>query len=140
MIKPNIIEAKFLRSSNQGEHTKLWKDAGTQTKDIIRTQIDFLEEEVAILFYLEVENYWWLLSNKRLLIHEASQTCKYDLTDMTNAEMKDLYEDKVSKTECASIQLTINGIIISLLLEKRTWPIAATILQFIARKNKSIVV
>ena len=65
---PSVIEAKFRRSNIKAELTYLWKDAPETTRTLISNKITFLGNETPIIIYYLSVNYWWVVTNDRILI------------------------------------------------------------------------
>lgn len=139
MIKPSIIEAKFLRSKTKSIYTLLWGKMNNPAKKFILSQVQLLLNERPIICFSPNNSYWWLLTDKRFMFYEKNHINYYSLNEFERVELKDLFEDRTNKQECSSMIFYISKDLININLEKGTWPIIYDIFKFVmttAQKNK----
>lgn len=136
MKSPSIIEAKFLRSKTQSSFTKLWKEGSQGDKDLILNNVNLLVDEIAIIYFLPNQTYWWLLTNKRLIISDNQHTGYISLAEVKKVEPKEIFEGRVSKSENTDLNLYLNNKEIKLKVEQQTWPAIYEVLKFITADNQ----
>lgn len=129
----STIEAKFLRDRNLKVHTRIWKDTPEQIKNKIFEVITLDDGESPIICYYPNSGYWWLLTSFKILVFERNEVNVIMLSDIQAVELKKLFDGDVAKQECDAVQLKINGVYIDLKVERRTWPIVFTVIQFIIK-------
>lgn len=132
MKTASTIAAKFLRSKSHADLTKLWKESSENIKNAISKVIVFNNDETPIITFDLNTNYWWVLTNQRLIVKDSQGLKKIDFKEIKAVEIKKIIEGNVSKSECSSIQLKVNNNYMDLELEKGTWPIIINILRFVA--------
>jgi len=135
MKSSSIIQSKFLRSRTSAVQTKIWSFMEDDRKKTITEGIELLLGEEIILCFFPDQTYWWLLTNLRLIINEDSQLSYIQLSEVEKVDLRQIFENNISKYENESIVLyTVDGEI-SLKLEKLTWPIIYEVLKFATSHN-----
>ena len=81
--------------------------------------------------YFPDENYWWVISNQRLIILDNGKYFNLLLSEISKVELKDIFHEDVQKLENKSIHIHLNNEVYKLLLEKSTWPIIYEIIKFL---------
>lgn len=137
MKSPSVIEAKFLRSKTQASFTKLWKEVNQGDKELILNNVNLLVDEAIIIYFLPNQTYWWLLTNKRLIIADNQHVTYVPLAEVKRVEAKEIFEDRVSKSENTNLSLYfLNDGELKLKLEQQTWPVIYEVLKFITADNQ----
>lgn len=135
-ISTAIIVAKIKRLNIKGVSTKLYDEFDTDFKKIIDNSIDLRNDEQFILGYCFNTNYWWIITNFRLLVKENDLINNYFFDNIKSVEAKDIFEKGISNEECNSLQLTLqSGKEKSLIVENYTWFSVLNLLKFLLYKS-----
>jgi|GEM_PF-2576694 len=134
MKTASTIAAKFLRGQSHSDLTRLWKESSENIKNAISKAIIFNTDEIPIITFSHNTNYWWVLTNQRLIIMDSQTLIKIDFKEIEAVEVKKIIEGSISKLECSSIQLKINNSYMDIELEKGTWPNMFNIFRFVINR------
>lgn len=133
-ISTSTIVAKIKRLDIKGFSTKFFDKLDFNIREVIDNNIELHNNEKFILCYYLNTDYWWVITNLRLLINENEQTESYLFDSIKTVEVKDIFEGGISNQECDRLQLILqNGQEKNLNLENNTWFSILNLLKFLLR-------
>jgi hypothetical protein len=130
----DAIEAKFLRSKIQTHSTKLGKDMNEFDKSWIIGHANLFINESIILCFFPSKDYFWVLTNKQLIISDLGKINYIPLVEICEVGLTKIFSGAETKLENTSIDIIAKKNkkrSIELRVEKRTWPIVYEILSFV---------
>jgi hypothetical protein len=131
----STIKAKITRLNIKAASSKLYDDLEIDIKDIISKVVTYLNDEQPIFCYYLDSNYWWLLTNLRLIIEKNSVICYHLYNDIEQVNVRDIFEAGISNQECARLQILLkNGNEVDLDVEINTWFSVFNLLKFLQHK------
>lgn len=131
MKSVSVIEAKFLRSKLSTAHTKPWKETDSLIQNRIIESIVPLREELFVLCFFPNENYWWVITNMRLIISECNSIQYLPLESIEKIEISGILNGSETKQAAQTIYLESQHRKVNLITEKGTWHVIYDILKFI---------
>jgi hypothetical protein len=135
MINASVIESKFTRSKAKLEFTRLWKEMDDSQKRVILKDINLNVGEIPLISYFKDDLHWWIISNESLYI-KNSNVVKFTFQELVKVDITPLLGTEIAKVELTSLELYIKNGHIDLFVERLSWPIIYTILQFAIKKEK----
>jgi hypothetical protein len=135
MINASIIESKFLRSRPKLEFTRLWKETDEWRKTPILKDIIFNMGEIPLISYFQDDLCWWLISNESLYIKKG-KVVKFTFKELVKVDITPLLGTEICKTELSGLEVYTENDHIDLFVERLSWPVIYTILQFAIKKEK----
>lgn len=131
MKSVSAIKAKFNRLNISARNTNLWDDISESIKANVKSKIQLTEREIKVLF-VQLDSFnWWLLTNERLILFGNEKVNYINLTDIEKVEPKKMFDGVVSKQECSTLEVYIQGKSIELALEDNTWHAIYNLLKFV---------
>jgi hypothetical protein len=128
----STIKAKFTRLRVSAECTKLFNEFDEQTRKIINEKIDYLRDEEAIFSFYYGIDYWWVVTNFRLIIVDRNTTFSIIFEDIKSIQLNEIFEKDVKKMECKNIEMILaNEEEVELRVEENTWYAVYNIFKFL---------
>lgn len=127
-INPSVIEAKFKRSNLNLVKTKLWKTLETSQQQLILSEIKQIDSDRKFICFYNY-NYWWLLTNKDLVISDNGNVLCIGLFEISKIELS--ADIKSMDSTEVIFDVFYKDEIIKLQIEKSSWPIVIEILKFV---------
>lgn len=132
----STIAAKIKRLNIKGVSTKFYHELDPNFRVIIGSSIDLLNDEQFVFCYYLNADYWWVITNLRLLVSENEVVNSYSFDSIKSVEAKDIFEEGVTNQECNRLQLTLqSGQEKNLNLENNTWFSVLNLLKFLLHKE-----
>lgn len=122
MKKLSVIEAKFKRLNINTNFTKLFNELDDIQKGIIIEETNFIDEEKPAFAFFYNTNYWWSVTNHRLIIYQDTIITNIFFEEIKNVELKEIFEEEIRKEDCEVINIILfNKSEVKLKVEKNTW-------------------
>ncbi|HAR72105.1 MAG TPA: hypothetical protein DCR77_01660 [Flavobacteriaceae bacterium] len=135
-ISISTIVAKIKRLDIKGGATNFFDKLDFNIREVIENNIELHNDEKFILCYYLNTDYWWVITNLRLLISENEQIESYLFDSIKTVEAKDIFERGISNQECDRLQLILqNEQEKNLNLENNTWFSVLNLLKFLLNKG-----
>ena len=131
MKSQSAIEAKFIRLNVKASSTKLFADLNSAIQKSIKQSIPLLDDEKIVLCYVPQKEYWWAITNCRLILSENHQYNIIDFEDIESIEANDIFDNDVTKQDCTRLELKVHYKYINLEVEKGTWHLIYNIIKFV---------
>lgn len=131
MFSISAIKGKFERSGIDFRKTFLWEKTSSSEKQKISN--DLRVDEIGIIYYGESIEYFWLLTNERIII---SNKKFYNLSDLIKVDFVNIKANPAEKISNRELTLFTNSIQFKLFLEENSWHVFYNIFKFIIDKNK----
>lgn len=123
----NAIEGKFKRKKMILKSTFLYKEKP------IHIQENFDSDEFCIIYYKDLVDNCWFLTNKNLFI--SHQNFKVSLSLLKKVDFINLKKNPSEKLVYREIDLFTDYKRITLCVEEKSWPLIYNIFKFIVNKN-----
>lgn len=131
-VPASTIKAKIARLNIHAESSKLYDDLEDDKKNAIGNTIAFLGNESPVFCYFLSYEYWWVLTDMRIIIRKKNIVESYHYGDIEQILVSDIFELGLSNQECNRLQLLLSsGKLINLDLEINTWFSVLNILKFL---------
>jgi hypothetical protein len=130
MFSISAIKGKFERSEIDFRKTFLWEKISFSEKQKFST--DLKVDEIGIIYYTESPEYFWLLTNERIII---SNEKFYNLSDLIKVDFVNIKANPSEKISNRELTLFTNSIQFKLFLEENSWHVFYNIFKFIIDKN-----
>ena len=137
MINASVIENKFIRSKSKLEFTNLWKQIDNSLKQVILKDTNLNLGEIPLISYFKDDLQWWLISNESLYIKNGN-IVKLAFKELIKVDLTPLLGTEISKAELTNLELFVKNGRIELFVERLSWPIIYSILQFAIKKEKIV--
>ena len=138
MENTSIIKAKFIRLKVKADCTKLFNEFGEIERGIINEKIDYLSNEEPIFSFYSGIDYWWVVTNFRLIISGNNTTSFIIFEEVKSVQLNEIFENDVKKTECKNIEIKlVNEEEVKLRVEENTWYAIYNILKFLCSSDLS---
>ncbi len=131
MFSISAIKGKFERSGIDFRKTFLWEKISSSEKQKIST--DLKVDEKGIIYYTESAEYFWLLTNERIII---SNEKFYNLSDLIKVDFINIKANPSEKMSNRELTLFTNSTQFNLFFEENSWHVFYNIFKFIIDKNR----
>lgn len=130
MFSISAIKGKFKRCGIDFRKTFLWEETSSSERQKFST--DLRVDEIGIIYYGESVEYFWLLTNERIII---SNEKFYNLSDLIKVDFVNIKETPSEKISNRELTLFTNTIQFKLFFEENSWHVFYNIFKFIIDKN-----
>lgn len=131
MKSVSSIRSKYLRLNVKGLYTKLYEQISDVDRDFLFDNLSLLGDEKILVTYLADRDYWWVITNVRLIACEKGRQLAFRLNNIKQLELREIFGGSSSKEENSIIDLLVMDTPIKLKVETGTWHAIYNILKYV---------
>lgn len=124
------VRAKYLRLNLETKSTQLFEEVNEVDRKKILEKVELLENEVIIISFIKDFNYWWVITNLRLIVLENNSIDYFDFQNIAKVKLNEIFNGNKEKQECMNIDFVYQDNTLKIEVEENTWHGVFNILKF----------